>query len=68
MPRIKNIKQLREDLLRSYESSTTEEELEELSKKTAAASTIIRSAKIELEYNKYKGVKTEIPFLNSNKN
>lgn len=68
MPTIKNIKQLREDLLRSYESSTTEEELEELSKKTAAASTIIRSAKIELEYNKYKGVKTEIPFLNSNKN
>ena len=67
MPSIKNIKQLREDLLRSYESSTTEEELEELSKKTAAASTIIRSAKIELEYNKYKGVKTEIPFLNSNK-
>ena len=67
MPRIKNIKELREDLLSKYEETKTTKEIEKLSTFTATASAIIRSAKTELDYNKYQNDKSEIDFLKVNK-
>ena len=67
MPRIKNIKELREDLLNKYEETKTTKEIEKLSTFTATASAIIRSAKTELDYNKYQNDKSEIDFLKVNK-
>lgn len=63
MSRIKNIKDLRNDLLKKYEETKTTKEVEKLTTFTATASAIIRSAKTELDYNKYRENKKEIEFL-----
>jgi len=61
---IKNVKELRDDLLNKYESAKTEQDKKELGTYTATASAIIRSLKVELDYNKYKGDTKDIDFLN----
>ena len=63
MPKIENIKDLRNDLLEKYESSETDQEKKDLGTFTATASAIIRSVKTELEYNKFKGKGKDIGFL-----
>lgn len=63
MPKIKNIKELREDLLIKYEQTKEDKEIQKLSTYTATASAIIRSAKTELDYNKYKNNNKDIDFL-----
>lgn len=66
MSKIKNIKELREDLLSKYEQTKTDKDIDKLSTFTATASAIIRSAKTELDYNKFKDDKKDIDFLNVN--
>jgi hypothetical protein len=63
MQRIKNIKDLRNDLLDIYDKSKTNEELKVLQVKTACASAVIRSCKTELDYNKVKNNDKKIDFL-----
>tara|TARA_R110002051_G_C8769409_1_gene503358 strand:+ start:29272 stop:29469 length:198 start_codon:yes stop_codon:yes gene_type:complete len=63
MQDIKNIKELREDLLKKYNESKEDKELNNLSTYTATASAIIRSVKVELDYKKYKNDDSEIDFL-----
>lgn len=63
MPKIKNIEDLRKDLLEKYEEANTDKEVHTLSTYTATASAIIRSVKTELDYNKYKNNKKDIKFL-----
>lgn len=63
MPRIKNIKDLRNDLLDIYDKSKSNEDLKNLQTKTATASAIIRSCKVELDYNKVKNNDKKIDFL-----
>jgi len=65
MPNIKNIKDLRNDLLDNYEKSKTSDELKTLQTKTACASAIIRSCKTELDYNKAQENNKKIDFLES---
>jgi len=63
MPNIKNITDLRNDLIDNYEKSKSNEELKVLQTKTATASAIIRSCKVELDYNKIKDNNNKIEFL-----
>lgn len=63
MPGIKNIKELREDLIRKYEATETEDDKRDLVTFTTCVSAIVRSVKEELSYNKYKDNKRDIPFL-----
>lgn len=62
---VKNIKQLREDLLKRYNETDLNEEkaVGKLSSATACVSAIVRTAKVELEYKKFKEDKTPIDFL-----
>lgn len=63
MPRIKNIKDLRDDLLTKYETAKDEKDKRDLSVYTATASAIIRSCKVELDYNKVQDNNKKIEFL-----
>ena len=63
MPRIKNIKDLRDDLLTKYETAKDEKDKKDLSVYTATASAVIRSCKVELDYNKVKDNNKKIEFL-----
>lgn len=67
---IKNIRNLREALISEleefYEGGKSQKGLETLDVISKTSSAIIRSAKVEMEYAKFKGVETEIDFLNSN--
>ena len=67
MQKIKTAKDLREDLIKKYEESKTEKDISKLSIYTATVSSIIRSAKTELDYNKYKDNGNTIDFLEPNK-
>jgi hypothetical protein len=60
---MQNIKDLREDLVKKYETAKTDKDKKELSIYTATASAIIRSCKTELDYNKERKLDKEIPFL-----
>jgi hypothetical protein len=63
MPNIKNIKDLRNDLLNKYENAKSDSEKKDLGTFTASASAIIRSLKTELDYNKFKDNDKDIHFL-----
>jgi hypothetical protein len=63
MQRIKNIKELRDDLLTKYETAKDEKDKKDLSIYTATASAIIRSCKVELDYNKVQENNNKIKFL-----
>lgn len=63
MSKIKNIKDLRTDLLNKYEAAKTDSEKKDLQTFTASASAIIRSLKTELDYNKFKQNDKPIDFL-----
>ena len=67
MGKIKTAKQLRDDLLSKYESASTEDQKKDLTTFTQAASAIIRSVKVELDYQKYKGKNEDIEFLENGK-
>ena len=67
MPNIKNIKDLRNDLLTKYEEAKSDSEKRDLGTFTASASAIIRSLKTELDYNKFKDNDKEIEFLETKK-
>ena len=64
---ISNVKGLRNNLLRElglfYESDKSESNIDRLNSISKVSSTIIRTAKIELEYAKYKGESIIIDFL-----
>ena len=64
---MKNVKELRENLIKKYSEFNVNEEksVSELSTLTACASAIIRTAKVELDYKKYKKDDSEIEFLNT---
>lgn len=64
---IKNVKDLRNDLLKKYEEAKTDQEKRDLSTDTACASAIIRSLKVEMDYNKFQDNKKKIDFLEINK-
>lgn len=70
MRKINNISKLRENLINEldlfYKSKKSESNLDRLNSISKTSSTIIRTAKLELEYSKYKGLDVEIPFLNKN--
>lgn len=61
--KIKNIKDLRNDLLQKYEATVTEDDKRDLVTFTTCVSAIVRSVKEELSYNKYKDNKRDIDFL-----
>lgn len=63
MPNIKNIKDLRNDLLDKYENAKNDSDKKDLGTFTASASAIIRSLKTELDYNKFKDNGKDISFL-----
>lgn len=63
MPKIKNIKDLRDDLLTKYEIAKDDNDKKELSIYTATASAIIRSCKTEMDYNKIQENNKKINFL-----
>lgn len=63
MSEIKNITDLRNDLLEKYETAKKEEDIRELSVYTATASAIIRSCKTEMDYNKIQENNKKINFL-----
>ena len=63
MQKIKNIQDLRNDLLNKYEESKTEQDKKDLSIYTASASAVIRSLKTEMDYNKYRENNNKIDFL-----
>jgi len=60
---IKNIEDLRNDLLNKYESSNSDTDIRELSVYTATASAVIRSCKTEMDYNKIQENNKKIKFL-----
>jgi len=63
MQEIKNIQDLRNNLLSKYENSETEQDKRDLGIYTASASAIIRSLKTEMDYNKYRENNNKIDFL-----
>lgn len=63
MQTIKNIKDLRNDLLNKYENAKSDSDKKDLGTFTASASAIIRSLKTELDYNKFKDNNKSIDFL-----
>lgn len=63
MSNIKNITDLRNDLLNKYENAKSDSDKKDLGTFTASASAIIRSLKTELDYNKFKDNDKDIPFL-----
>jgi hypothetical protein len=60
---IKNIEDLRNDLLSKYEDSKTDADIRDLSVYTATASAVIRSCKTEMDYNKIQENNKTIKFL-----
>lgn len=60
---MKNVKELRENLIEKYKKFEENKNVQELSVVTACASAIIRSAKVELDYKKHKKDDSEIDFL-----
>lgn len=60
---MQNIKELREDLIKKYTESKTDESKKDLAIYTATASAIIRSCKTEMDYNKLQDNKKKIDFL-----
>lgn len=67
MKKIKTVKDLRDNLINEldlfYKSKKSESNLDRLNSISKCTSTIIRTAKTELEYAKYKGVDSNIDFL-----
>lgn len=67
MKKIKNVKDLRDNLVNEldlfYKSNKDDGNLERLNSVSKCTSTIIRTAKIELEYAKFKGIDIKIDFL-----
>lgn len=63
MSKIKNIVDLRNDLLEKYENSKNDNDIKELSIYTATASAVIRSCKTEMDYNKIQENDKKINFL-----
>lgn len=63
---MQNIEELRNDLIKKYEEAKTDENKRDLSVFTATASAIIRSCKVELDYNKVQDNKKKIKFLENN--
>jgi hypothetical protein len=64
---MENITQLRDDLLKQYESIVDGSVDLKTAKEIAnTAGKIISSAKVQLEYNNYVGEKTKIAFLEGN--
>ena len=64
---MQNIEDLRNDLIKKYEESKTDKDKSDLSTYTATASAIIRSCKVELDYNKVQDNKRTIKFLEPKK-
>lgn len=66
---MKNAKELREKLIKQldafYESSQTDKDLEILDSVSKTSNAILRSAKLELDYAKYKGQSIKIDFLSN---
>jgi hypothetical protein len=62
---MQNIEELRNDLIKKYEEAKTDIDKRDLSTYTATASAIIRSCKVELDYNKVQDNKRIIKFLES---
>lgn len=60
---INNIKDLRNDLLTRYQDASTDLKIKDLIAHTQTASAIIRSVKVELDYNKHQGIEKDIDFL-----
>lgn len=60
---IKNVKDLRDDLLKKYESAKSESDKKDLNTFTQSASAIIRSLKVELDYQKHHERQEKIEFL-----
>ena len=63
MSQIQNIEELRNDLLKRYDTAKTDSDKKDLGTFTQAASTIIRSLRTELDYNKLKDNGKKIEFL-----
>lgn len=64
---MQNIEELRNDLIKKYEEAKTDNDKKDLSTYTATASAIIRSCKVELDYNKVQENKRTINFLEPKK-
>lgn len=64
IPNVKNIVQLRDDLLRVYEGLRNHKlSTEEVKQAANVSGKVFSSAKIQIEYNKMIGSKDKIPFL-----
>lgn len=64
MSKINNITDLRDDLLHVYESvKDGKTELAQAKELANIAGKVIKTANIQLDYNKHVGVKTPIPFI-----
>ncbi|MBN1181581.1 MAG: hypothetical protein JXB49_04780 [Bacteroidales bacterium] len=64
IPKVKNIVQLRDDLLQVYEGLRNHKlSTEEVKQSANVSGKIFSSAKIQIEYNKMIGSKDKIPFL-----
>jgi len=66
MKKIENVKDLRDNLLNelnSFYENKTDDSLDKLDTISKVSSTIIRTAKLELEYIKNKNLTKEIEFL-----
>lgn len=67
MKKLNTISKIRENLINEldayYKSKKTETNLDRLNSITKTSATIVRTAKVELEYAKFKGNDIEIPFL-----
>ena len=65
MTKLKNIKDLRDDLLSNYNQTKSGEMGVPMAKELAnTAGKVLSSIKLELEYNKYMGINRKIEFLN----
>ena len=65
MSKLKNIKDLRDDLLSNYNQTKAGEMGVPMAKELAnTAGKVLSSIKLELEYNKYMGINRKIEFLN----
>jgi hypothetical protein len=69
--KVKNIVELRENLLDElhlfYDSQKNENNLDRLNSISKVSSAVIRTAKLQLEYAKHKGVDCEIEFISPKK-
>lgn len=69
--KVKNIVELRENLLDElhlfYDSQKNENNLDRLNSISKVSSAVIRTAKLQLEYAKHKGVDCDIEFISAKK-